>query len=125
MDCGRFSPGIALISSNPLLPTIIQFLKYLNDTVSSSQLATINLYIVIRSLWALPRIGCTYSQASGQYKDVLQGNSRIVDLLLSNILVLPSSPLQSRRITPPSRRRSGASRSRHLGSYSTAVRSSS
>ena len=125
MDCGRFSPGVALISSNPLLPTITQFLKFLNDTASSSQLATINLYVVIRSLWALPRIGCTYSQASGQYKDVLQGNSRIIDLLLSNILVSLSFPLHSRRITPLSRRWNGASRSRRLGSCSTAARSSS
>ena len=94
MECGRYSPGVALISCNPLLSSLSSFLKYLNDATTPDQLASINLYIIIRAFWALPRIGCTYT-SNRAHKSPLDGNCRIVDLLLSTILVplLPPPPL--------------------------------
>ena len=92
MECGRYSPGVALITCNPLLSNLSSFLKYLNDATTPDQLASINLYIVIRAFWALPRIGCTYTPNRTHFKNPLDGNCRIVDLLLSTILVPPSSP---------------------------------
>lgn len=94
MECGRYSPGVALISCNPLLSSLSSFLKYLNDATTPDQLASINLYIIIRAFWALPRIGCTYT-SNRAHNSPLDGNCRIVDLLLSTILVplLPPPPL--------------------------------
>ncbi|KAK8817430.1 hypothetical protein WA556_003322, partial [Blastocystis sp. ATCC 50177/Nand II] len=85
MECGRYSPGVALISCNPLLSSLSSFLKYLNDATTPDQLASINLYIIIRAFWALPRIGCTYT-SNRAHNSPLDGNCRIVDLLLSTIL---------------------------------------
>lgn len=92
MECGRYSPGVTLITCNPLFSSLASFLKYLNDTTTPDQLATVNLYIIIRAFWALPRIGCTLTPNRPHAENLLEGNGRIVDLLLSTILV----PLSSR-----------------------------
>lgn len=91
MECGRYSPGVALIRSNPLYGTLSSFVTFLNDTITSDQISSINLYYLIRSFWALPRIGCTYTANTGSYEELLHGNCRLVDILLSKIM--ESSPM--------------------------------
>lgn len=86
MECGRFSPGIAMIRSNPMSDTLNQFLHYLDSHVSISSLSNINIYILIRSFWALPRVGCTYTKNGTTRADALQGSNNLIHVLLSKIL---------------------------------------
>ena len=86
MECGRYSPGVALIRSNPLYGTLSRFVSFLNNTVTNDQLSSVNLYYLIRSFWALPRIGCTYTSNAGANGELLHGNCHLVDVLLSKIM---------------------------------------
>ena len=86
MECGRYSPGVALIRSNPLYGTLSRFVSYLNNTITNEQLSSINQYYLIRSFWSLPRIGCTYTPNAGTNGELLHGNSHLVEVLLSRIM---------------------------------------
>ncbi|KAK8797893.1 hypothetical protein WA171_005422, partial [Blastocystis sp. BT1] len=86
MECGRYSPGVALIRSNPLYGTLSRFVNFLNNTITIEQLSSVNLYYLIRSFWSLPRIGCTYTPHTGTNGELLHGNCHLVDVLLSRIM---------------------------------------
>ena len=86
VECGRFSPGIVLIRSNPMSGTLNQFLHYLDNHISINSLSNMNIYILIRSFWALPRVGCTYTKNGTTRADALQGSNNLIHVLLSKIL---------------------------------------
>ena len=94
IECGRLSPGIVPIHSNPMSKTLHQFIHYLNSQISRTNLSNIDKYILIRSFWALPRIGCTYKQVDDNTVSVLHGACRLIDVLLGEILDF-QSPLTS------------------------------
>lgn len=86
IECGRVSPGIVPIRSNPMSKTLHQFINYLNSQLSNAKLSNINTYILIRSFWALPRVGCTYKQGNDDTVNALQGTCRLIDVLLGKII---------------------------------------
>ena len=86
IECGKCSPGVVSIRSNPMSKTLHQFINYLNSQISSTNLSNIDIYILIRSFWALPRIGCTYKQATNNTTNALQETCRLIDVLLVKIL---------------------------------------
>ena len=86
IECGRVSPGIAPIRANPMSKTLHQFLNYLDSQLSNTNLSNINIFILIRSFWALPRVGCTYKQGNDDPVNALQGTCRLIDVLLGKII---------------------------------------
>lgn len=99
MDCGRYSPGVLPIQASLYNKQIMDFIAYLNQTVSPELVASIDRYYLIRSIWSLPRLGYTYASStfsnSSNSSNSLNSSKRsthLIDCLLESILVSPFPP---------------------------------
>lgn len=102
MDCGRYSPGVLPIQASLYNKQIMDFIAYLNQTVSLELVASIDRYYLIRSIWSLPRLGYTYASStfsnstnSSNSPNSLNSSKRsthLIDCLLESILVSPFPP---------------------------------
>lgn len=103
MDCGRYSPGVLPIQASSYNKQIMDFIAYLNRTVSPELVSSIDRYYLIRSIWSLPRLGYTYSSSTAMNSsnspnssknsnspNSIKPSTHLIDCLLESILVSPS-----------------------------------
>lgn len=88
VECGRHSPGVIYIKDSPVMKQMQAFIHYLNKAVKQEDLNSVNIYYMIRTFWALPRLGCTFIVDPKQQSSIAKGDLSLIDRLLSSILVL-------------------------------------
>lgn len=98
MDCGRYSPGVLPIQASSYNKQIMDFIAYLNQTVSPELLSSMDRYYLIRSLWSLPRLGYTYASStfsnSPNSSNSARRSTQLIDSLLQSILVSTFPPFK-------------------------------
>ena len=87
IECGHFSPGVLQIQHNNSMKQIQELIQCISDSSNLENLSKINHFYIIRTLWALPRLGYTYKSDLKQSSILLQWNCQLVDNLLSVLLV--------------------------------------
>lgn len=87
IECGHFSPGVLQIQQNNSMKQIQELIQCISDSSNLENLSKINHFYIIRTLWALPRLGYTYKSDLKQSSILLQWNCHLVDNLISFLLV--------------------------------------
>ena len=88
IECGHFSPGVLQIQQSNSMQQLQELIQFVSDSITADNLSKINHFYAIRTLWALPRLGYTYKTDLKQSSIPLQGNTELVDNILSFLLVL-------------------------------------
>lgn len=87
IECGHFSPGVLQIQQSNSIQQVQELIQFISDSMNADNLSKINHFYAIRTLWALPRLGYTYKSDLKQLSIPLQWNTKLVDNLLSFVLV--------------------------------------